>query len=132
MQVAPSEIEDTLLAEPHKLIYDATVAGVSGGRTADERVPRAWVVLSDAGRQRSGDETVRLLNAHVNKTLSKYKHLRGGIEVVSELPKSPTGKVRTRSWPLGNGRSLIGCLCQVLRRKLVEHYDAKQKVKAKL
>jgi acyl-CoA synthetase (AMP-forming)/AMP-acid ligase II len=95
MQVAPSEIEDTLLAEPHKLIYDAAVAGVSGGRTADERVPRAWVVLSDVGKRRGANETVRLLNAYVSKTLSKYKHLRGGIEIIAELPRSPTGKVRT-------------------------------------
>ncbi|KAG6807026.1 hypothetical protein H0H93_002064, partial [Arthromyces matolae] len=50
-QVSPVEIENCLLAEPRHLITDVTVAGVSGGRTSDEKVPRAWVVLSDAGKQ---------------------------------------------------------------------------------
>jgi hypothetical protein len=110
MQVAPSEIEDALLAEPEKLIDDVAVVGVSGGRTADERVPRAWVVLSDAGKRRGADVTIRLLNAHVNKTLSKYKHLRGGIEIIAELPKSPTGKVRGPNiWVTS---CLIGHVCR--------------------
>jgi acyl-CoA synthetase (AMP-forming)/AMP-acid ligase II len=100
MQVAPSEIEDTLLAEPSKLIDDVAVVGISGGRTADERVPRAWIVLSDAGKRRGAGETVRILDAYVRKTLSKYKHLRGGIEVIHELPKSPTGKVGRLSFGL--------------------------------
>jgi acyl-coenzyme A synthetase/AMP-(fatty) acid ligase len=86
-----------LLAEPSRLIDDCTVVGVSGGRTSDERVPRAWVVLSNAGKQRGAAETIKVLDAYVQKTLSKYKHLRGGIEVVSQLPKSPTGKVRRRT-----------------------------------
>ena len=48
-QVSPTEIENALLAYPEKLIADVTVAGVSGGRTSDEKVPRAWVVLSEEG-----------------------------------------------------------------------------------
>jgi acyl-coenzyme A synthetase/AMP-(fatty) acid ligase len=104
-QVAPSEIEDTLLAEPHHLIDDATVVGVSGGRTSDERVPRAWVVLSDAGKQRGAAETIKVLDAYIQQTLSKYKHLRGGIEVVSQLPKSPTGKVSKYISPAGRNHA---------------------------
>jgi acyl-CoA synthetase (AMP-forming)/AMP-acid ligase II len=96
MQVAPTEIEDTMLAEPHKLISDVAVAGVSGGRTADELVPRAWIVLNDAGKQKGAEATVRMLDDYVKKHLSKYKHLRGGIEVVEAIPKSPTGKVGTK------------------------------------
>ncbi|KAG2362835.1 hypothetical protein BDR07DRAFT_1484318 [Suillus spraguei] len=49
MQVSPVEIENTLLSQPDKLIIDVCVAGVSGGRTSDERIPRAWIVLSPAG-----------------------------------------------------------------------------------
>jgi acyl-CoA synthetase (AMP-forming)/AMP-acid ligase II len=52
MQVSPVEIENTLLAHPDALIADATVAGVSGGRTSDEKIPHAWVVLSEAGEGR--------------------------------------------------------------------------------
>lgn len=38
MHVSPVEIENTLLAYPDKLITDVCVAGVSGGRTWDERI----------------------------------------------------------------------------------------------
>ena len=117
IQVSPMEIEDVLLAEPKKLIMDATVAGVSGGRISDEKVPRAWVVLSAAGRKLGVDSTVKELKAWHEDRLSKYKWLRGGIEVVQEvclflvvslsgpilsggflcqIPKSPTGKVLRR------------------------------------
>ena len=79
------EIEDVLFAEPRKLIMDAAVAGVSGGRISDEKVPRAWVVLSSAGRKLGADATIRELKVWHQDNLSKYKWLRGGIEVVKEV-----------------------------------------------
>ncbi|KAG5642539.1 hypothetical protein DXG03_002577 [Asterophora parasitica] len=96
VQVSPVEIENALLADPRKLITDATVAGVSGGRTSDEKVPRAWVVLSDAGKKLGADAIIRELETWHQENLSKYKWLRGGIEVVQAIPKSPTGKVLRR------------------------------------
>ncbi|KAI0372226.1 acetyl-CoA synthetase-like protein [Pilatotrama ljubarskyi] len=95
-QVSPTEIENALLAHPEKLISDVTVAGVSGGRTSDEKVPRAWIVLSDEGQRRGEKEVVQALHTWIQKNLSKYKWLRGGIEVVDEIPKNPTGKVLRR------------------------------------
>lgn len=79
------EIENCLLAHPEKLIVDATVAGVSGGRTSDEKVPRAWVVLSAEGKKLGPKATVQELNRWTEASLSKYKHLRGGIEIVKEV-----------------------------------------------
>lgn len=79
------EIENTLLAHTDKLINDASVAGVSGGRTLDERIPRAWVVLSAEGRKLGASVTMAKLDAWVRESLSKYKWLRGGIEVVDEV-----------------------------------------------
>jgi acyl-CoA synthetase (AMP-forming)/AMP-acid ligase II len=112
-QVSPFEIENVLMAHPAKLIVDASVAGVQGhGRTSDEKVPRAWVVLTAKGKEVGAQETVRQLEAWSKENLSKYKWLRGGIEVVDEIPKTPTGKV--------------------LRRVLVERYEQKLKEKAKL
>ncbi|CDO76103.1 hypothetical protein BN946_scf184649.g29 [Trametes cinnabarina] len=95
-QVSPTEIEEVLLAHPDKLILDVTVAGVSGGRTVDEKVPRAWIVLSEEGKRKGETEVVQELHTWVQKNLSKYKWLRGGIEVVDEIPKNPTGKVLRR------------------------------------
>lgn len=94
------EIEDCLLAHPLKLITDATVAGVSGGRTSDEKVPRAWIVLSALGKDKAAgwgaEKVVKELDRWHKENLSKYKWLRGGFEIVDEIPKSPTGKVLRR------------------------------------
>ncbi|KXN90930.1 putative 4-coumarate--CoA ligase 1 [Leucoagaricus sp. SymC.cos] len=95
-QVSPMEIEQVLMAHPKKLIGDVTVAGVSGGRTSDEKVPRAWIVLSEAGKALGTSEAVKQLEAWHQSNLSRYKWLRGGIEVVNEIPKSLTGKTLRR------------------------------------
>ncbi|KAF7768672.1 hypothetical protein Agabi119p4_7915 [Agaricus bisporus var. burnettii] len=96
IQVSPVEIENVLLAHPQKLITDVTVAGVSGGRTSDEKVPRAWIVLSPKGEQAGAQTVIKELDNWHKKNLSKYKWLRGGFEVVTEIPKSPTGKTLRR------------------------------------
>jgi hypothetical protein len=85
MQVSPVEIENTILAQPDKLITDVSVAGVSGGRTSDERIPRAWIVLSPAGVALGEKEVVSRLNAWVQEHLSRYKWLRGGIGIVEAV-----------------------------------------------
>ncbi|KAF7293339.1 hypothetical protein MKEN_01463900 [Mycena kentingensis (nom. inval.)] len=114
VQVSPKEIEDVLFAHPDKLVSDVTVAGVSGGRTADEKIPRAWVVLSAPGRKLGKEEVVRSLERWHQEQLSRYKWLRGGIEIVREIPKTPTGKT--------------------IRRLLQDEYEKKnaRKSKAKL
>jgi acyl-CoA synthetase (AMP-forming)/AMP-acid ligase II len=134
MQVSPTEIEDTLLAQPDRLIIDVAVAGVSGGRTVDEKIPRAWIVLSEAGMTRGPVAVVQTLETWSRQNLSKYKWLRGGVEIVEnvlcfctiqsdevlltrvlhpQIPRSPTGKV--------------------LRRVLQDHYEARmQQMRSKL
>lgn len=83
--MSPVEIEDILLAHPSKLIIDATVAGVSGGRTTDERIPRAWIVLSREGKKAGAASVIKQLEAWHRENLSKFKWLRGGIEIVNEV-----------------------------------------------
>ncbi|KAJ7194234.1 hypothetical protein GGX14DRAFT_476663 [Mycena pura] len=113
VQVSPKEIEDVLFAHPDKLISDVSVAGVSGGRTVDEKVPRAWIVLSPAGKKKGTAAVIKALEAWHQEQLSRYKWLRGGIEVVKEIPKTPTGKT--------------------MRRVLQEQYERRaKKAKAKL
>ncbi|KAH9932771.1 uncharacterized protein BXZ73DRAFT_46837, partial [Epithele typhae] len=106
-QVSPTELETVLFAHPDRLVADVAVAGVAGARLADERVPRAWVVLSSEGRRRGAAAAVRALDVWVRQSLSRFKWLRGGVEVVDEIPKNPTGKV--------------------LRRVLVERHEERQK-----
>jgi acyl-CoA synthetase (AMP-forming)/AMP-acid ligase II len=106
-----------LRAQPDGLIDDVVVAGVSGGRTSDEKVPRAWIVLSQAGKKNGAAATIKALEEWSQQSLTKQKWLRGGFEVVVEvctflsfvvdgaqrltvpdcqIPKSPTGKVLRR------------------------------------
>lgn len=83
--MSPTEIEDVLRAHPDKLIVDVSVAGVSGGRTSDEKNPRAWLVLSDTGKDLGAEKTVKALDAWIQQNLSKYKWLRGGYEVIDQV-----------------------------------------------
>lgn len=111
-QVSPTEIEDTIREHPERLITDVCVAGVAGGRTRDEKIPRAWIVLSEEGKRRGEQTTIATLDDWVKKNLSRYKWLRGGFEVVDAIPKNPTGKV--------------------VRRALVDRYEAQLAEKSKL
>ena len=107
------EIEETLLSHPRGLLVDATVSGIPSefapssstssssttstpGIARDDRVPRAWVVLSSAGIALGRRKAIEELDAWVRERLSRYKWLTGGIEVVDEIPKNPTGKVLRR------------------------------------
>ena len=84
------------MSHPQGLVDDVAVAGVPGATGRDDRIPRAWVVLSPAGQSLGIQEAVRLLDAWVREQLSRYKWLTGGISVVEEIPKNPTGKVLRR------------------------------------
>ena len=74
-----------LLAQPDRLIDEVVVAGVSGGRTSDEKVPRAWIVLSKSGRRKGATRTIKVLEEWSQRNLTKQKWLRGGFEVVAEV-----------------------------------------------
>jgi len=94
-QVSPSEIEKCLLSQPNKLITDVVVAGVSSEPFPD-KLPHAWVVLSAAGKKLGKDQVLKILDTWHRDNLSKHKHLRGGMEVIDKIPKSPTGKTLRR------------------------------------
>jgi len=96
VQVSPSELETALMAQPDGLLDDVAVAGVSGGRMSDEKLPRAWIVLSKAGKKKGAAAAIKALEEWSQQSLTKQKWLRGGFEVVAEIPKSPTGKVLRR------------------------------------
>ncbi|KAG7092990.1 putative NRPS-like protein biosynthetic cluster [Marasmius oreades] len=106
-QVSPVEIENVLLAHPEKLITDVTVAGVTPNdlvvststesrKELGEKVPRAWVVLSEAGKRLGEQNVLGVLDRWHRESLSRYKWLRGGIGIVQEIPKNPTGKTLRR------------------------------------
>ena len=84
-QVSPTEIENTIREHPSQFVIDVAVAGVKGERLMDELVPRAWVVLSDAGKERSEEAVLAAIDKWIRSRLSKHKWLRGGFQVVEEV-----------------------------------------------
>ena len=84
LQVAPAELEDCLVS--HAKIVDAAVVGVFSKRLQTE-VPKAFVVRADEML------TEREVVDFVKSNLAAHKQLRGGVEFVESIPKSPSGKI---------------------------------------
>lgn len=84
LQVPPAELEAVLCTHP--AVADAGVIGIpdpDGGE-----VPRAYVSL-----KQGSDVSPRELQRFVNDRVVAYKRLRGGVEVISEIPRSAAGKI---------------------------------------
>ncbi|XP_045162739.2 uncharacterized protein LOC123527392 [Mercenaria mercenaria] len=86
-QVAPAELEDLL--HKHPAVEDVAVIGMPDDRAGE--LPRAYVVLKPAVSLHAHD-----IMQYVEQNVSDYKHLRGGVEFVKEIPKSPSGKILRR------------------------------------
>ncbi|KAK6114135.1 AMP-binding enzyme family protein [Brugia pahangi] len=86
MQVSPTELEDILKC--HKCVRDAAIVGIPDKDHG--QIPKAFVVLMN-------DEIANFQSAdlikYVNDRVAPYKQLRGGIQIVPELPKTPNGKL---------------------------------------
>lgn len=87
-QVSPTEIENTIREHPSQFVTDVIVAGVKGGRMSDELLPRAWVVLSHAGKAQGADAVLAALDQWTRTRLSKHKWLRGGFQVIDEVSRN--------------------------------------------
>ena len=83
MQVAPAELEDVIRSIPE--VTDVAVIGIEHER--DGEVPRAYVVTS------SSELSPGQVENFVAERLSKFKHLKGGVAFVKEIPKSAAGKI---------------------------------------
>jgi acyl-CoA synthetase (AMP-forming)/AMP-acid ligase II len=87
-QVAPAELEALLLEHPS--ISDAVVIAAPDEKAGE--VPKAFVVLKqEANGQEMSSEIMEFVAARV----APYKRIRS-VEFVSEIPKSPAGKILRR------------------------------------
>jgi acyl-CoA synthetase (AMP-forming)/AMP-acid ligase II len=84
LQVPPAELEALLCTHP--AVSDAGVIGIPDIDAGE--LPRAYVSLKQ-GATASPNEIQSFVNNHV----VAYKRLRGGVEIVSEIPRSAAGKV---------------------------------------
>ena len=89
-QVAPTELE-THIGQLEG-VSDCAVVGVPN--EASGELPYALIVRADndAGRRLQADDVAR----HVASHLSAYKHLKGGVDFVSTIPRSEAGKLLRR------------------------------------
>ena len=85
LQVAATEVEDTLLDHPDHLVRDACVAGVDNGRGDGSLFVRAWVVLTEQGKKLGDDQVAQKLDGWIKIRLSRHKWVTGGFEFVHEV-----------------------------------------------
>lgn len=85
LQVAATEVEDTLLDHPEHLVRDACVAGVDNGRGDGSLFVRAWVVLTAGGLKQGKQVVAKKLDEWIVSRLSRHKWLTGGIEAVESV-----------------------------------------------
>ncbi|KAL2221098.1 4-coumarate-CoA ligase [Thermoascus aurantiacus ATCC 26904] len=95
-QVAPAELEAHLLTHP--AVADVAVIPVPDDASGE--VPKAFVVKKppSAGgyANTSDEELVKDIKAYVEKHKARYKSLKGGVEFIDVIPKSPSGKILRR------------------------------------
>ncbi|CAD5209905.1 unnamed protein product [Bursaphelenchus okinawaensis] len=82
-QVPPAQLEGILVSHPD--IADAAVIGIPDQMAGE--LPKAFVV------RKSDKLSVEDVKAFVAERTVHYKHLKGGVEFVKEIPRSPAGKI---------------------------------------
>ncbi|KHN98707.1 phenylacetyl-CoA ligase [Metarhizium album ARSEF 1941] len=91
-QVAPAELEAHLLSHP--FVSDCTVIPVPDLRAGE--VPKAYVVKARESSGRPDAEIALAIRKHVEDHKARHKWLRGGVEFIDAIPKSPSGKILRR------------------------------------
>ncbi|PWZ03156.1 acetyl-CoA synthetase-like protein [Testicularia cyperi] len=92
-QVPPAELEATLLSHPK--IADVAVIGINDKEQATE-LPRAYVVLNQQGQSENPEQVAKEIIEWTAAKVANHKRLRGGVKIVPEIPKSPSGKILRR------------------------------------
>ncbi|KAL2130788.1 hypothetical protein VTI74DRAFT_5949 [Chaetomium olivicolor] len=91
-QVAPAELEAHLLTHP--AVDDCAVIAVPDDR--DGEVPKAFVVTPTAMASRKDEDIAAEIVKYVQDHKAHYKWLKGGVEFIDAIPKSPSGKILRR------------------------------------
>ncbi|OKL57701.1 hypothetical protein UA08_07065 [Talaromyces atroroseus] len=91
LQVAPAELESHLLE--HSMVADCAVIGVPDEAAGE--IPKAFVVKSPSAQPDDAAAT-EALKKHVEDHKARHKWLKGGVQFVDIIPKSPSGKILRR------------------------------------
>ncbi|KAK0393483.1 hypothetical protein QR680_000234 [Steinernema hermaphroditum] len=85
-QVSPKELEDALRSSFPQAVHDCCVIGVPDAGAG--QLPRAYVVL-----KREFTLTEHDIQEIISQKFISYKHLKGGVQFVEDIPKNASGKV---------------------------------------
>ncbi|KAK6182798.1 hypothetical protein SNE40_010398 [Patella caerulea] len=86
-QVPPAELEALLLTHPN--VQDAAVIGIADPEAGE--LPKAYIVPKSDSKL-----TSQCVTEFIQERVSHYKRLRGGVQFVDAIPKSPSGKILRR------------------------------------
>jgi acetyl-CoA synthetase len=86
-RIGPFEVEDALVSHP--AVVEAAVIGKP--HPTRGQIVKAFVVLAKG--YEPSEELVKELQEHVKRVTAPYKYPRE-IEFVTELPKTPSGKIK--------------------------------------
>ena len=89
--VAPAELEDLLLG--HEDIEDVAILGISDEYSGER--PKAYVVLQSSKRSGDMQAAGKKLIKYVQEKKVRHKWITE-VEIVEEIPKSPSGKILRR------------------------------------
>lgn len=93
LQVAPAELEAHLLTHPS--VADVAVIPIPDDAAGE--VPKAFVVKSASVGLEENDRMIkRDIAKHVQEHKARHKWLKGGVEFIDVIPKSPSGKILRR------------------------------------
>lgn len=93
LQVAPAELEAHILTHP--FVNDCVVIAIPSEREGE--IPKAFVVKSpNVGLEDSDAMVKRDIAKHVETHKARHKWLKGGVEFIDVVPKSPSGKILRR------------------------------------
>ena len=96
--MAPAELEGILISHP---FVNEGVVCASWNEAESTEVPIAYVTLTKAGEECVGGVSSALkdIKDFVDGRVSPYKRLRGGIQILDEIPKTASGKILRRLLP---------------------------------
>ncbi|ODM90616.1 Luciferin 4-monooxygenase [Orchesella cincta] len=87
--ISPSELEGVIGRHPN--VSEVCVVGIPDPNGGGD-IPRAFVTVNGNPSPELAEEIKKL----ANDSLPNYKHLRGGVYIIPEMPQGKTGKVTRR------------------------------------